>query len=553
MLATLRLGASRRAAGLRRASSNAITKALTPPSQPPVDLPPEHAEQLDGLYNALTAPLPRMPTQREKVEWMRRVDTSSNAFFAHRSRDADGYAHLIRCLGVQGELARAHDAFDEMEAQGIRPDGRVFAALMDACARAGDVDAADAVLRRTREAGVPLSAPLFTGLIGATRRSGAAGATEGAAARAEAVLARMRSMGVPEDAPTHTSLICAYVDERQPAEAWRVWDDMRAHGVKPDAVSFTAVMVACAQADQLEQAGALLLDMKQSGVEPTLATHNAYINVCAARCASLALLDKQSRLQLSRLQLDVSTAVPLRLAFARLELLSDTGHAPDEHTYHALLRACAGAGEVPRAQRVLTRMLDTDVAPHAGHFHALLRACVRGQRTQPNTSHEAHLQVALAVPPSMVSLGVPVQRQTLDLVLSAHTAANRVNRSLSLFLELYSSHSHAPGERACELMLSMARRLRRPKLAREVLQTMGELGIEPTEEQAALPGRLEDPPEYSAYPRLPAAAWSARRGAFVPDVSPATARAWTRRREPVDARRAALGPAREEPSMLPGE
>ena len=66
--------------------------------------------------------------------------------------------------------------------------------------------------------------------------------------------------------------------------------------------------------------------------------------------------------------------------------------------YRALLAACAGACDVPRAQRYLTRMLDTGVAPHAVHFEQLLRACARAQDHAPTTQmggayHEECLRV----------------------------------------------------------------------------------------------------------------------------------------------------------------
>lgn len=116
--------------------------------------------------------------------------------------------------------------------------------------------------------------------------------------------------------------------------------------------------------------------MREARVDPTLATHNAYINACAARCSSLTWLivgDKEKKKQLERLALDVDPNTPLRMAFAQLGTLQDEGFGPDAQTYTALMRACAGAAEVERAQNLMSRMLDQDVKPHQGHFHLLLK------------------------------------------------------------------------------------------------------------------------------------------------------------------------------------
>ena len=77
-----------------------------------------------------------------------------------------------------------------------------------------------------------------------------------------------------------------------------------------------------------------------------------------------------------RAQVDLSIDTPMRLAEL---LLQEEGFAADGYTFHALLRACAGAADVPRAQRVLTRMLDARVTPAPKHFHELLRTCARAQ------------------------------------------------------------------------------------------------------------------------------------------------------------------------------
>ena len=376
----------------------ALTHAIAPPDNPDFQLPPKQVEDLEALYELLMRPLPPLKTQRERVENMSRVNAlDEEAFFERRDRsDTEVHAHRIRCLGVQGYLDEAHAAFDTMlDRDGMRPDAGCFAALADACARCGDVEAAQAVITKLKRThGLRPTAPIYTSLIGAHRRAGGHDPVE----VGRAVISEVQRERVVEDAPLHTSIITWLVAERRPNDAWDAYHRMP---VQADAVTFTAMFMACAQLDQLEQARRLQMDMRRHFLAPTLATHNAFISVCAARTKSLTELPKRKHEQLQRLNVDLDVRTPIQLANNTLQALLADGHAPDESTYLSLLRVASGAADVPRAQSLLTRMLDADVRPSARHFHQLLHACIRGQRYRPNTLSEMHLRVALAVPPSM--------------------------------------------------------------------------------------------------------------------------------------------------------
>ena len=106
-----------------------------------------------------------------------------------------------------------------------------------------------------------------------------------------------------------------------------------------------------------------------------LSTHNAYLNVCAARCKALVELPAPRRADMMRLAVDTDPAIPLRLAEQRMLTLQEDGFRPDGYTWLGLLRACAAAADVPRAQRTLTRMLDSEALPSHEHFYELLQAC----------------------------------------------------------------------------------------------------------------------------------------------------------------------------------
>ena len=175
--------------------------------------------------------------------------------------------------------------------------------------------------------------------------------------------------------------------------------------VEPDAVTFTAMIMACAYRDDFEQSRALLLDMKQSAIESTPSVHNALINVRLAR----------TRLPTSQSEEEPTAAAqsgdrpggrpPQGDPAARAA--RGRGPRPDGYTYRPL-RRCAGAMS---AQRLLSRMLDTGVAPNELHFDALLRACARAQWIKRSDQWNDHLKAAASVPPSMVELGLEVSER----------------------------------------------------------------------------------------------------------------------------------------------
>jgi pentatricopeptide repeat protein len=505
----------------------AITRALAPAGVENVTLPEQQVDDLEGLYESLTQPLPQPPSRDERVSRMASTNTSEQAFWRRRERTVEQHTHRVRCFAAKRDLAGAHAAFGQMEADGLRPDAAAFSALMDACAKCGDVPAAEAVLAQMRRARVRPTSPVYTSLMQAHIRAG------DDPDAVVAVLGRMEREGVIIDAPAHTAVIQALAKARRFDEAWDAFDEMRFRDRQPDGVTFAIMMHVCALNDELEKANDLWMDMKHQAVAPMLGTHTSYISACASRARSLADLPKQRRRWLQKLAVDVRPSTPLEAAHRQIAALTDDGLAPDADTYVALLRAHAGAGDARGAQRTLTRMLDSGLRPVPAHFHQLLGCCLRAQRLQPLTQQAEHLAIAMSVPPSMAAAGVPVDTHALDLVIGVHAAGRRLFTTLELLETLHSSYGLPHSGHAHEYALTMCDRIHRADPgAATVLRLMEEAGVQPTDEQRSLPARIaarRDAP-FSALPKLPEVAYARRRGGF---VSPAegileeTRRRWT--------------------------
>lgn len=490
----------------------AITRALAPAGVENVTLPDQQVDDLEGLYEALTQPLPQPPSRDERVSRMASTDTSEQAYWRRRERTVEQHTHRVRCFAAKRDLAGAHAAFRQIEADGLRPDAAAYSALMDACAKCGDVPAAEAVVLQMRRARVRPTSPVFTGLMRAHLRAG-----DGPDA-AVAILGAMEREGVVIDTPAHTAVIHALAKARRFDEAWDAFDEMRFRDRQADGVTFAIMMHVCALSDQLEKANDLWMDMKQQSVAPILGTHTSYISACASRARSLADLPKQRRRWLQKLAVDVRPTTPLEAAHRQMAALTDDGLAPDADTYVALLRAHAGAGDARGAQRTLTRMLDSGLRPVSAHFHQLLSCCLRAQRLLPLSQQAEHLAIALSVPPSMAAAGVPVDTHALDLVIGVHAAGLRLFTTLELLETLHASHGVRHSGHAHEYALTMCDRIHRAEPgAATVLRLMEQAGVQPTEEQRGLPARIaarRDTP-FSALPKLPEVAYAPRRGGFV--------------------------------------
>jgi len=85
----------------------AITRALAPTGTESVDLPEQQADDINGLYESLTAPLPTAPSREDKLARFAATDTSEEGFWRWRERGVDEYAFLVRCFGARRDLAGA--------------------------------------------------------------------------------------------------------------------------------------------------------------------------------------------------------------------------------------------------------------------------------------------------------------------------------------------------------------------------------------------------------------------------------------------------------------
>ena len=102
--------------------AQATIAALKPEGEPVPTVPLDQLDDLDGLYQSLTSPLP--PQHRDRVERhqrLRAVNTDPEAFWSRHEPSVESFDHLIRACGMQEQLPRARAYFEEMEFVGLTP------------------------------------------------------------------------------------------------------------------------------------------------------------------------------------------------------------------------------------------------------------------------------------------------------------------------------------------------------------------------------------------------------------------------------------------------
>lgn len=93
--------------------------------------------------------------------------------------DAAVWNALVTAAGRAGQLQRAFNVLEDMIATNTRPNDRTYAALIDACARAGDKALAMRVYRKAQREGCATTLMVFSAAVHAcTQAAGGCDAAE---------------------------------------------------------------------------------------------------------------------------------------------------------------------------------------------------------------------------------------------------------------------------------------------------------------------------------------------------------------------------------------
>jgi pentatricopeptide repeat protein len=260
-----------------------LESMLTADAQP--ELPHEALSKQDGdawvaaLEGGAVPASARLWTHAVRVHAARgEVEKALRAFRAMRAAGFEpatehAYVALLVAAGEGGVPAVAGEvwgALTRAEARVGRPSPVAWGALIHAHVRGGELEGAFAWLRRAEEAGVPLTAPLWTSLIVGCN---SAGRYE----MAEDCFNRMRTFHAAPDTVAFNALITSFARRDRAEAAVNVLWDMRDSGVAADTVTYNAVLQAVGRSARPvhAQAARLLAAMAPAGVARDIHSFNA--------------------------------------------------------------------------------------------------------------------------------------------------------------------------------------------------------------------------------------------------------------------------------------
>ena len=377
------------------------------------------------------------------------------------------YSAAIDALSRRGQWERALRLLDELELssqakQAAPPELHCYGAAMRACLRVGKHAAVLSLHERLKAAGLaPNSHTLASALAAAAALPAAAPRAQGAG-------------GGEQQAAGGGEQQLAGGGEQQPAGGWQLAIAMLREAEDVANVHcFSVAMRACERAGRWQEAYELLDWMGRLGVSPNAHTYAAAVGAHAASARWREALSLLERMGTEGVRADGHVATAALVACGRagecqaaLDLLTrrmpQMGIAVSAFHLHAVLRACAGAGEWRDALRLLRHAINSEVSLDSTFIELGLDVCARA----------GAWKLALRLLRLLTSAGMPLNER---MRCSAIAAMGR-GGEWQLALRLLSSSRDVACHNAA---LSALRRAGQLDAAEALLRRMHESGPAP--------------------------------------------------------------------------
>jgi len=347
--------------------------------------------------------------------------------------DAWSYTSLIAAVARKASTASgmndpslAFEFLEEMVALNVQPNGMTYSALIDVCGRCKRCDlalqglrmmlrqkAADQeYLRQSRDQeqqqhpkkisykGKPENY-ILPNEVGAWTAAINALGKEGRLRNAMRLFDAMPNFGVLPNTVTCGCLTDSLVKHGRTADALKVLRYMEDKGIAPSEVMYTSLMSSAGHLAELENKNEYLAEfISREGNKPLLRDEESNAesyNVSGPPCSAIevytvlmkSLMEDQEQQQAkdsdmaprSNKETQEANAHSLIKIFLVFQEMKNSGVQPDLACYNALLRACARAGDISRAQSVLQQLQEDHLEPNDSSWRQLIRAAGKANRT----------------------------------------------------------------------------------------------------------------------------------------------------------------------------
>lgn len=375
------------------------------------------------------APLGR----RRRVVWNTRLKAYANAgrhegaaaVFAEMTAariepNPQTFGKLVEAAAKAGEVEVARGWLKKMGDHNIELSGEdavvVYGAMIDAAAKAFDLSAAEMWHAQMVKAHARPDLKAYTSLMDAAAKRGDVSATKH-------WYSKMIMAGIEPDEYVYVTLINASAqDEDIPAaELWL--DRMLVAGLAPNVMTYNTLINACAKAGDLVLAERWRLRMAAAGLRPNVVTYTSLLDAAARRGDDAAAARWWALMAADGVQPNILTYNVLLNMSARradgqgvdrlLGEMCEMRLVATRHSYNAAINAHARAGNLSLAERWLERLCAADMAPSAQSFGPI----INGYAEQ--SASEAACEKACAWFDEMARRSVPPTRVQYNQLLKA--------------------------------------------------------------------------------------------------------------------------------------
>ncbi|ERN13178.1 hypothetical protein AMTRI_Chr11g150270 [Amborella trichopoda] len=202
-----------------------------------------------SCYNALACCLHRANRHRA-------ADQVPDLMRAHNKEPTSKqFELLIRLHAESGRGLRVHYVYQKMREFGCKPSVFVINRVMDALIRTEHIDLAMAVFEDIDRDGLVPEGISFMILVKGLCR-------EGRLDEAFTLLGQMREKACKPDVFAYTAMLKALVSSENFNGCWKVWEEMERDGVHPDAMCCTTLVGGLCKAGEIEKAYGVFKEMK---------------------------------------------------------------------------------------------------------------------------------------------------------------------------------------------------------------------------------------------------------------------------------------------------
>lgn len=317
----------------------------------------ENFERAESIYRQMveTGPAPTEVTYHVYINALCK---------AERYQDAE---RIFNSMGKQDEA---------------KPDSRLYNLMMHTYGKAGKLPEQQALYRRMKGSGVPMTAVTFNSLM----------ASQKSVPDAEACLRHMQEAKIKPDVITYTGLINAYSKARRFEEAQQVFREMVASGIRPSRTAYNTLLDAYARCKEVEGAEKLFKEMGRDRCRPDVHSYTTLLAAYANAGDMKGAEKLMKKMKQAGVEANVVTYGTLMLGYTSVhdtpgllrtfEELKQAGVKPNATIFTLLVRTFGQQGKFDDALAWFKMMVDSGCSPDQRSRAALMDACQSGEHKE---------------------------------------------------------------------------------------------------------------------------------------------------------------------------